>query len=153
MMMKNIYSIIILTFVMLIWGFHHDAFSAQKGAGKDANHKFCFYGRHYDTGKIHLWWTGHLQPPLEWKIAPVGTKKFYPYQWWSWCTYGNMGSLGCLQHDHRIPIKLDENVKPEKEFKSGMSRAAIAGRKLDMVAPVHRVAHTDIISSYMLLML
>jgi Raf kinase inhibitor-like YbhB/YbcL family protein len=133
MMMKNIYSIIILTFVMLIWGFHHDAFSAQKGAGKMQITSSAFT----EGSMIPTKYTcdgQDISPPLEWKIAPAGTKSFTLISddpdapmgtWVHWVAYNIPSNT----------TKLDENVKPEQEFKNGMRQGSNSWPKIGYGGP------------------
>ena len=133
MIMKNIYSIIILTFVMLIWGFHHDAFSAQKGAGKMQITSSAFTEGSMIPEKYTC--DGQdISPPLEWKIAPVGTKSFTLISddpdapvgtWVHWVAYNIPSNT----------TKLDENVKPEKEFKNGMRQGSNSWPKIGYGGP------------------
>ena len=133
MIMKNIYSIIILTFVMLIWGFHHDAFSAQKGAGKMQITSSAFTEGSMIPGKYTC--DGQdISPPLEWKIAPVGIKSFTLISddpdapvgtWVHWVAYNIPSNT----------TKLDENVKPEKEFKNGMRQGSNSWPKIGYGGP------------------
>ena len=132
-MMKNIYSIIILTFVMLIWGFHHDAFSAQKGAGKMQITSSAFTEGTMIPAKYTC--DGQdISPPLEWKISPAGTNSF------TLITDDPDAPMGTWVHwvAYNIPsntTELDENVKPEQEFKSGMRQGSNSWPKIGYGGP------------------
>lgn len=122
MMMKKVCSIIILTFVMLLGGFHHDAFSTQKGARKMQIASAAFTEGSMIPAKYTC--DGQdISPPLEWKNAPAGTKSFTLIgddpdasveTWVHWVAYNIPSNV----------TKLDENVKPEKEFKNGMRQGS-----------------------------
>src|SRR5664280_193984 len=118
MMKKNICSIIILTFVMLFWCLQHDAFSAKKGGGKMQITSSAFTEGNMIPAKYTC--DGQdISPPLEWKDIPADTKSF------SLISDDPDTSMGTWVHwvAFNIPsgiAKLDENVKPEKEFKNSM---------------------------------
>jgi hypothetical protein len=122
MMKKNICAIIILTVSTLFLGFPHDAFSAKKGASKMQITSSAFTegsmipAKYTCDGK-------DISPPLEWKNAPAGTKSFALISddpdapvgtWVHWVAYNIPANI----------TKLDEDVKPEKEFKDGMRQGS-----------------------------
>lgn len=75
-----------------------------------------------------------ISPPLEWKNAPDGTKSFTLISddpdapagtWVHWVAYNIPANV----------IKLDENVKPEKEFKNGMRQGSNSWPKIGYGSP------------------
>ena len=134
-MKKSIYLIIILTFVMLFWGLHNDAFSAKKGGRKMQITSSAFTEGSMIPAKYTC--DGQdISPPLEWKNAPAGTKSFALISddpdapagiWVHWVAYNIPANV----------IKLDENVKPEKEFKNGMRQGSNSWPKIGYGGPCH----------------
>jgi hypothetical protein len=121
-MKKSIYLIIILTFVMLFWGLHNDAFSAKKGGRKMQITSSAFTEGSMIPAKYTC--DGQdISPPLEWKDAPADTKSFALINddpdapmgtWVHWVAYNIPSNI----------TKLDENAKPEREFKNGMRQGS-----------------------------
>lgn len=121
-MKKNIYSGIILTFVMLFCGLQHDAFSADKGGQKMQITSSVFTEGSMIPPKYTC--DGQdISPPLAWKDVPTGTKSFALIcddpdapmgTWVHWVAYNIPPDMS----------KFDEDVKTEKEFKSGMKQGS-----------------------------
>lgn len=132
-MKKNIYSIIILTFVMLFWGLHHDAFAAKKGGKKMQITSSAFTEGSMVPAKYTC--DGQdISPPLEWKNVPAGTKSFALVSddpdapmgtWVHWVAYNIPSNI----------TKLDEDVKPEKEFKNKMRQGSNSWPKIGYGGP------------------
>jgi Raf kinase inhibitor-like YbhB/YbcL family protein len=116
-MKRNFCVIIIIMFVMLFFGFQHDAFSAKKGGKKMQITSSAFT----EGGMIPAKFTcdgQNISPPLEWGNAPAGTKSFALISddpdapmgtWVHWVAYNIPASVN----------KLGENVKTEKELADG----------------------------------
>lgn len=132
-MKKNIYTIIIVTFVMLLGGLPHDAFSAKKGGKKMHVTSSAFTEGSVIPAKYTC--DGEdISPPLEWKNASAGTKSFVLIcddpdapgsTWVHWVAYNIPPETN----------KLDENVKPEKEFKDGMRQGNNSWPKIGYGGP------------------
>jgi len=133
MLKKNICSVIIVTFVMLFFGFQHDAFSAKKGGRNMQITSSAFTEGSMIPAKFTC--DGqNISPPLEWKNAPAGVKSFALVSddpdapmgtWVHWVAYN-------------IPVsvnKLDENVKTEKEFTDGMRQGSNSWPKIGYGGP------------------
>jgi Raf kinase inhibitor-like YbhB/YbcL family protein len=122
MMKKNICPIIILTCVVIFWGLPPDAFSAKKGGKKMHITSAAFTEGSMIPAKYTC--DGQdISPPLEWRDIPAGTKSFALIcddpdapmgTWVHWVVYNIPPNIN----------KLDENVKPEKEFKDGMRQGS-----------------------------
>ena len=117
MMKKNICLIIILTVVLVFWGLHHDAFSEKKGGRKMQITSSAFTEGSMIPSKYTC--DGQdISPPLEWENVSSGTKSFALVSddpdapmgtWVHWVVYNIPPNMN----------KLDEDVKPGKEFKDG----------------------------------
>jgi len=121
-MKKNICPIIVLTCVAIFWCLPPDAFSAKKGGKKMLITSSAFTEGSMIPAKYTC--DGQdISPPLAWREAPAGTKSFALIcddpdapmgTWVHWVVYNIPPNID----------KLDENVKPEKEFKDGMRQGS-----------------------------
>ena len=133
MMKKKICLIIVVTFLMLFCGLNQDAFSAKKGGRKMQITSSAFTEGSVMPAKYTC--DGQdISPPLEWKNIPAGTKSF------ALITDDPDAPMGTWVHwvAYNIPPninKIDENVKPEKEFKDGMRQGSNSWPKIGYGGP------------------
>ena len=133
MMKKNICSIIILTFIMLFWGIHHDAFSSKHGGKKMQITSSAFT----EGGMIPAKYTcdgQDISPPLEWENAPTVTKSFAIISddpdapvgiWVHWVIYNIPPTIK----------ELPENLPPHKIIENGAQQGTNDFRKIGYGGP------------------
>lgn len=120
MMKKSIILIIALSCFVFFDGVYHDVLSQGGRKMKILSSAFT------DGNTIPAKYTcdgQNISPPLEWKDVPMGTKTFALISddpdapsgtWVHWVAYNIPSGV----------TKLDENVRPEKEFSNGMRQGS-----------------------------
>jgi len=119
-MNSHIYRIIIPALIVFFGMFHDEAHSAAKGGQSMQITSAAFKEGSIIPAKYSC--DGqNISPPLKWDDVPAGTKSFALVaddpdapggMWVHWVAYNIPANL----------TKLDEDVKPEKEFKNGMKQ-------------------------------
>jgi len=150
MMKKIIYWVIGLTFILFFYNSNYQNCSAMEGGKKFQITSPAFMEGNmipskftcdvHDISPSLEWFDMYtydgqdISPSLEWKDIPVGTKSFALINddpdasgttWDHWVVYN-------------IPLNitsLDENVKPEKEFKNGMRQGTNTWGKIGYGGP------------------
>lgn len=118
MIRKSIHLIIVLSSFICLFGLYQQAFSATKGGIVMIITSSAFTEGSMIPSK-YTCDERDISPPLEWKDVPAGTKSFALICddpdapggiWVHWVVYNIPSNIS----------KLDENVKPELEFKNSM---------------------------------